>query len=172
MPVLKFMCENTRPSSFFMFRSSHRRRSIKKSLKPATLRSSHQRCSVRKVVLRNFAKFTEKHLRQSLFFNKVTGLRPATLLKKETLAQVFFCEFCEISKNDFFTERLGRLLLNFMKKETPTQIFSREFCEIFKKILFTDSMYYCDICYLQCVPFVAIICHYTSYRHNQSTKIK
>ena len=26
-------------------------------------------------VLKNFAKFTEKHLRQSLFFNKVSGLR-------------------------------------------------------------------------------------------------
>ena len=25
-------------------------------------------------------------------------------IKKETLAQVFFCEFCEISENTFFTE--------------------------------------------------------------------
>ena len=32
-------------------------------------------------------------------FNKVAGLRPATSLKTETLAQVFSCEFCEISKN-------------------------------------------------------------------------
>ena len=31
---------------------------------------------------------------------------PATLLKKEALAQVFSCEFCEISKNIFFTEHL------------------------------------------------------------------
>ena len=37
-------------------------------------RSSHRRCSVRKIVLRNFAKFTGKHLCQSLFFNKVAGL--------------------------------------------------------------------------------------------------
>ena len=65
-------------------------------------RSSHRRSSVRKGVLRNFAKLTGKHLCQSLFFNKVAGLRPATLLKKETLAQVFSCEFCEISKNTFF----------------------------------------------------------------------
>ena len=35
------------------------------------LKSSHQRCSVKKGVLRNFAKFTGKHLCQSLFFNKV-----------------------------------------------------------------------------------------------------
>ena len=32
--------------------------------------------------LTNFAKFTGKHLWQSLFFNKVTGLRPETLVKK------------------------------------------------------------------------------------------
>ena len=48
------------------------------------LRSSHRMCSVRKGVLRNFAKFTENHLCQSLFFNKVAGL----------------------SKNSFFTEHL------------------------------------------------------------------
>ena len=32
-------------------------------------------------------------------------LRPATLLKRR-LAQVFSCEFCQISKNTFFTEHL------------------------------------------------------------------
>ena len=58
-------------------------------------------CPVRKGVLINFAKFTRKHLCKSLFFNKVAGRRPATLLKKETLTQVFSCEFCEISKNIF-----------------------------------------------------------------------
>ena len=33
-----------------------------------------------KGVLQNFAKFTGKHLRQSLFFNKVAGLRPSLQL--------------------------------------------------------------------------------------------
>ena len=60
----------------------------------------------KKDILRNFTKFTGKHLCQSLFFNKVAGLRPETLLKKETLAQVFSCKFCQISKNAFFTEYL------------------------------------------------------------------
>ena len=59
-----------------------------------------------KSVLRNFTKFTGKHLCQSLFYDKAAGLTPATLFKKETLAQVFSCEFCEISKNTFFTEYL------------------------------------------------------------------
>ena len=58
-----------------------------------------RRYSVRGV-LKNFEKLTGRHLCQILFFNKVAGLRPATLLKK-TLAQVFSCEFCEISKNTF-----------------------------------------------------------------------
>ena len=57
-------------------------------------RSSHRRFSVRKDVFRNFAKCTGKHQWQSLFF------------KKETLAQAFSCEFCDISKNVFFTEYL------------------------------------------------------------------
>ena len=54
-------------------------------------------------VLRNFTKFTGKHLRQILLFNKVASLRPeaSTILKKETLAQVLSCEFCKISKNSF-----------------------------------------------------------------------
>ena len=40
-------------------------------------------------------------------FNKVALPRPAcNLIKKETLAQVFSCEFCEISKNTFITEHL------------------------------------------------------------------
>ena len=49
-----------------------------------------------KCIHRNFTKFTGKHLCQSLFFNK----GDLTLCKK-TLAQVFFCEFYEISKSTF-----------------------------------------------------------------------
>ena len=68
------------------------------------LRSSHRRCFVRKGVLRNLGKFTEKYLCQRLFFNKVAGLKPATLLKNRFWHRC--CEFCEISKNTFFTEHL------------------------------------------------------------------
>ena len=61
-------------------------------------RNSREEVFCRKGVLRNFAIFTRKHMCESLFFNKVAG----NFIKKETLAQVFFCEFCEISKNTFF----------------------------------------------------------------------
>ena len=77
-----------------------------------TTRTSDQRCSVRKGVLRNFAKFTGKHLCQVLFYNKVAGPEPAALLKKETLAQVFSYEFCEISENTFSQNTSERLLLD------------------------------------------------------------
>ena len=42
-----------------------------------------------KGVLRNFAKFTGKHMCPSLLFNKVAGLGPATLLKKRLGTGVF-----------------------------------------------------------------------------------
>ena len=54
----------------------HHHTCARKFLFCQTTRSSHQRCSVKKVVLRNFAKFTGKHLRQSLFFNKVANKMP------------------------------------------------------------------------------------------------
>ena len=33
---------------------------------------------------------------------------PESLIKKETLAEVFCCEFCKISKNIFFKQHLWR----------------------------------------------------------------
>ena len=77
-------------------------------------RSSHRRCSVRKGVLRNFAKFTGKNLCHGLFVNKVVGLA-CNFIKKETLAQVFSREFCKISQNTFLQNTSGRLLLNLIK---------------------------------------------------------
>ena len=49
----------------------------------------------------NSAELTGKHLCRSLFFNKVADLRYATSLEKETLTQVFSCEFCRILKSSF-----------------------------------------------------------------------
>ena len=66
-----------------------------------TTRSSHQRCSVRKGVLRYFAKFTGKHLCQGLFFNKVAGLRPATLLKKRLWHRCFPMNFAKFPRTPF-----------------------------------------------------------------------
>ena len=65
----------------------------------------------KKGVLRNFVKFTGKHLSQSLFFNKVAA---ATLLKKRLWLRCFPPNFYEISKNTFFIQHLWCLLRDWI----------------------------------------------------------
>ena len=69
-------------------------------------------------LIRNFAKFEGKHLCESLFFNKVVGLSPATLLKV-TLAQVFSCEFY---KTPFLQNSSWRLFLQLVLRHLLTMV--------------------------------------------------
>ena len=62
-------------------------------------------------VIRNFAQFTGKHLCQSLFFNKVGGLRPATLLKKKLWHRCIPVGFAKLLRTPFLQNTSGRLLL-------------------------------------------------------------
>ena len=62
--------------------------------------------------LRNFAKFTGKHLCQNLFFKKVAGLRPATLLKKRAWHWCFPVNFTKFLRTPFYIEHLWWLLLH------------------------------------------------------------
>ena len=62
---------------------------------------------MKKGVLKNFARFTGKHLCQSLFLNKI--FEDYNFVKKETLAQVFSCKFYEIFKITFLNNTSGRL---------------------------------------------------------------
>ena len=74
-------------------------------------KSSHWRCSVKKDVLRNFAKFTEKHLCESLFFNKVSDLRAAILSKKRLWHRCSPVNFAKFLRTTFLQNTLRRLLL-------------------------------------------------------------
>ena len=65
----------------------------------------------KKGVLRNFTKFTGKHQCKSLIFNKVTGLRPATLLKTRLLHRCSPVNFVKFLRTPILTERLRWLLL-------------------------------------------------------------
>ena len=56
-------------------------------------RSNHQRYSKEKGVLENFTRFTRKHMCQSLFLNKVVGLRSVTLLRKRLRHRCFPVNF-------------------------------------------------------------------------------
>ena len=57
------------------------------------VRSSSPEVFCKKVILKIFAKFIEKHLCQSFLFNTVVGLRPATLLKKRLWHRCFPVNF-------------------------------------------------------------------------------
>ena len=65
----------------------------------------------KKGILRNFQKFTGKHLCQSLSFNKVAGLRFATLLKKRLWHRCFPVNFVKFLRTTFSQNTSGRLLL-------------------------------------------------------------
>ena len=75
------------------------------------IRSSHRKCSVTRGVLRNFTKFTGKHLCQSLFFNKVAGLRPAILLKKKLWHRCFPVNFRKFLRTPFLQSTSGGCFL-------------------------------------------------------------
>ena len=64
-------------------------------------RSSHQKCSMKKDVLKNFTKFTGKHLCQSLFLNKVAGFRTANLIKKRLWQRRFHANFVKFLRTPF-----------------------------------------------------------------------
>ena len=67
---------------------------------------------MKKGILRNFTKFTEKHLFQNLFFDKVTGFRPAPLRKKRLWHRCFPLNFAKLLRTLFLQNTSGR-------KETP-----------------------------------------------------
>ena len=78
--------------------------------------SSRPEVFCKKGVLRNFAKFIGKHLCQSLFFNQVAGLRPATLLKKRLWCRCFSVNFAKFLRTPFLTEHIRWLLLEVSEK--------------------------------------------------------
>ena len=63
------------------------------------LRSIRQEVFYKKGVLRNFARITGKHRARVSFLIKLQAA--CNFIRKETLAQVFSYEICEISKNIF-----------------------------------------------------------------------
>ena len=101
-------------------------------------RSSCTEVFCKKGVFGNFAKFTGKHLYQSLSFNKVAGLMPANLSQKR-LAQVFFCEFYEIFI-DTFSYRTPQVAASVTSSQTrqfmlwKSVFFVRYICTYPKKL--------------------------------------
>ena len=88
-------------------------------------RSSRPEAFYKKGIFRNFAKFTGNHLCQSLFFNKVAGLRPVTLLKKRLWYMCFPVNFTKFLRTPFFIDHLWWLLLQLKRRKN--EFLSREF---------------------------------------------
>ena len=68
----------------------------------AIFRSNQQRCFMKNGALKNSPKFAEKHLYQSLLFNKSAGLRPATLVKKRLCHRCVLMDFAKILRTFFY----------------------------------------------------------------------
>ena len=85
-------------------------------------RSSRPEVFCKKGVLKILAKFTGKHLCQSLFFNKVAGLRPATLFKKRLWYMCFPMNFSTFLRTPFFIEHLWWLLLQLFSYSIKIQL--------------------------------------------------
>ena len=88
----------------------------KSSSRSSEGRGRQQRCSVKEGVLRILTKFPGKQLWQSLFFNKVAGLRPATLLKKRPWHSCFSVNFVKFLRTPFLQNTSGRLLGDTLRR--------------------------------------------------------
>ena len=78
---------------------------------PAIERRSHSEVFCKKGVLEKFTKFTAKHLCQSLFFNKVAGLRPFLREHLRWLKTVeikmLFTDMVSVSNNDVIIRKFN-----------------------------------------------------------------
>ena len=80
--------------------------------KPALCRSSHQRYSIKKALLKSFAMSPGKHLCWSPFL-----IMLQLEMQVESPTQVFSCEYCEIFKNTYFEEHLRTAASVYVKKK-------------------------------------------------------
>ena len=77
-------------------------------------KQSPKRCSVKKEFLK-ILQNSQENICASLFFNKVTGLRPSTLLKKRFQRKCFPVNFAKFTRTTFLKEHLWWLFLTLFR---------------------------------------------------------
>ena len=77
----KFFCTNISQVELEILRNSS-----------TIFRSSHRRCSIKKAILKHFVIFTGKHLCWGLFFNKVAGHQACDFIKKRLQHRYFLAK--------------------------------------------------------------------------------
>ena len=110
-PILKNICERLLLKLFSKTVSISKSHNI---IYYSLLRQKQSfRCVLyKKGALRNFVKFTGKHVCQGLFFIKLqaSSLKPATLLEKRLWHRCFLVNFTKLLRTPFYTEHLWWLL--------------------------------------------------------------
>ena len=77
--------------------------------------------------------YRSSHLRVFWYFQGVK--KACNFIKQKTLAQVFSCEFCEISKNTFsYRTPLGDCCHWFIKKETVSPVSLKVFWDMLNEL--------------------------------------
>ena len=94
-------------------------------------RNSHQRCSVKKSVLKNLANFTEKHLCWSLFLIKLQAFRPVTLLKKVSNTSVCLWNLWSYKEHLFWRTSANDCFSIATFTISPTNFSQRSGCKRF-----------------------------------------
>ena len=85
------------------------------------LKSSHQRCSTKVSVRKQFRKIYRKTLCQSLFFNKFSDFWPTTLLKRDSGTGAFLWVLQNFQKR-FLTEHLWTTPSVYRREEAISDI--------------------------------------------------
>ena len=75
-------------------------------------RNSRSEVLCQKSVFKKFVKYTGKHLFQSLFFNKVADIRPATLSKKRLWHRCFPASYAKFLRTTFLQNTSGGCFYN------------------------------------------------------------
>ena len=85
-----------------------------------------RRGSVKRVFLK-ISQNSQEYTCVWVFFNKVTCLRPTTLLKKETPTKLFSGEFSELFKNTYFVEHLRTAAPGRLQKQMLVEVLQPAF---------------------------------------------
>ena len=108
----------------------------------------------KKGFLRNFTKFAGKHKCQSQACN---------FIKKENLARVFSCEFCDISQNTFSQNTSGQLLPHLKNSTFQFKCIEETGILAFPECISIDrNLHVC----LSCHGLVVLLLQSFRYEHN------
>ena len=107
---------------------STQNRDRKQRKKSATHRSSRQRCSFRKTVLKHFAIFTGKHLLFESLFKKVADLKPCNFIKKKLQHRCFSVNIAEFLRTPILKNICERLLLSIPISGQCAHDLQKAFC--------------------------------------------